>query len=419
MQTFDVLLGEVVVGQLGRVQSGKVLFRFTEEYRQLPYRPVLGQHFEDNLLKTYSGVREELPAFFANLVPEGALRELLLYSLELTEGDDLQLLAALGHDLPGAVRIRPSQATTNLLDATAEPNGAVIETGVADEEAVFRFSLAGVQMKFSLLKSNEKLLLPTHNQQGDWIVKFDSDIYPGLVANEFATMEWARAAGFEVPECQVRPVSELPAELLSRVAPTGNVYLIKRYDRQGTIRIHQEDLAQVAGLRPSLKYEQWKYETCARVIRAICGVEGYEEFIRRLVFMVASGNTDAHLKNWSLLYPDGKRPVLTPLYDQVAVVAWPPPVASMKIEWALKFAGTKNLFHIDETTFERLAVLSGGDPTQIKRIVIEMLERLAESWKVGRIMELMPPKHVEALFNYWQRVPLLRTDFLQRVQMIY
>lgn len=302
MRVFDVLLGDTVVGQLGRVQSGRVLFRFTEEYRHMTKRPVLGQHFEDNLLdtKAYTGPREELPPFFANLVPEGILREVLQQSLGLPEGDDLQLLAAVGADLPGAVRLRPNQKATNILDATAGPQlteTAAVATGAA---AGFRFSLAGVQLKFSLLKSNEKLLLPLPGQQGDWIVKFDSEVYPGLVANEFAVMSWARAAGFEVPECQVYPARSLPAELAARVAPGSEVYLIKRYDRQAAGRIHQEDFAQVAGLRPALKYDHWTYETCARVVGAICGPAGYDEFVRRLVFMVASGNTDAHLKNWSL-----------------------------------------------------------------------------------------------------------------------
>jgi serine/threonine-protein kinase HipA len=408
MQLFDVLLGDVVVGQLGRVQSGKVQFRFSESYRLLSQRPVLGQHFEDDLHKTYMGVREELPAFFANLVPEGALRELLQQSLDITEGDDLQLLAAVGHDLPGAICLRVSQASVNLLDSMAEHSSVNLPIVDSEEAGIFRFSLAGVQMKFSLLKSNEKLLLPMHDQQGDWIVKFDSEIYPGLVENEFAIMEWARAAGFDVPECQVRLAQELPPELLNRINPDSSIYLIKRYDRLDGKRIHQEDLAQVAGLRPALKYDQWTYEICARVIGAVCGSAGYDEFIRRLVFMVVSGNTDAHLKNWSLLYPDSVNATLTPLYDQVAVIAWPPP-KGLKMEWALKFAGTKNLFQINEEAFIRLAKRSGGDPMKVKRLVTETLAIIGDAWRSRSIAELLPPGHTQAIKQYWQRMPLLQS----------
>jgi serine/threonine-protein kinase HipA len=409
MRLCDVLLGDTVVGQLGRVASGQILFRLNEAYKQMPVRPVLGQRFEDDLSRVYAGSREELPPFFANLIPEGPLRELLQHSLSVLDNDDLVLLAAVGHDLPGAVLVHPSKADTNLLDANAAVRYSQEEQSITDVANIFRFSLAGVQMKFSVLNSNEKLLLPMHDQQGNWIVKFDSTVYPCLVENEFATMQWARAAGFNVPECQVRSAAELPEELAQRTATDSKVFLIKRYDRQGQSRIHQEDLAQVAGLRPALKYDQWTYETCARVIGAVCGQDAYDEFIRRLVFMVASGNTDAHLKNWSLLYPDGVNAELTPLYDQVAIIAWPPPEKGMTVGWALKFAGTKNLYRIDEAAFKRLAERSSGDINSVLRVVNQTLDQVADAWQTGNIAALMPLAHTQALRAYWHKSPLLQS----------
>ena len=46
------------------------------------------------------------------------------------------------------------------------------------------------------------------------------------------------------------------------------------------------------------------------------------EFIARFVAFTLLGNTDAHLKNWALVYPDGQSPVLSPLYDPVCVTAF-------------------------------------------------------------------------------------------------
>lgn len=46
-----------------------------------------------------------------------------------------------------------------------------------------------------------------------------------------------------------------------------------------------------------------------------------QEFVRRFVAFILMGNTDAHLKNWALLYPDGVTPQLSPLYDPVCVTA--------------------------------------------------------------------------------------------------
>lgn len=46
------------------------------------------------------------------------------------------------------------------------------------------------------------------------------------------------------------------------------------------------------------------------------------ELVRRGVAFVLMGNTDAHLKNWALIYRDGITPTLSPLYDPVCVTAW-------------------------------------------------------------------------------------------------
>lgn len=47
-----------------------------------------------------------------------------------------------------------------------------------------------------------------------------------------------------------------------------------------------------------------------------------QEFIKRFVAFLLMGNTDAHLKNWAVRYPDGRAPILSPLYDPVCVTAF-------------------------------------------------------------------------------------------------
>lgn len=48
-------------------------------------------------------------------------------------------------------------------------------------------------------------------------------------------------------------------------------------------------------------------------------VHDVDEFLGRMVAFILMGNTDAHLKNWALIYEDGVRPALAPLYDPVCV----------------------------------------------------------------------------------------------------
>lgn len=118
-----------------------------------------------------------------------------------------------------------------------------------------------------------------------------------------------------------------------------SVLVIRRYDREGTRRIHQEDFAQVVSLPPRLKYEHISYEQCAALALQIAGKDAYREFIRRLAFVIASGNTDAHLKNWSLVYPDGVNARLSPLYDQVCTIAW----EELPRTLALRLSGRRHL----------------------------------------------------------------------------
>jgi serine/threonine-protein kinase HipA len=85
-----------------------------------------------------------------------------------------------------------------------------------------------------------------------------------------------------------------------------------------------EDFAQVFGLYPQDKYHHRSYANIDSVLQAETGEAGTYEFFRRPVFSVLIGNGDMHLKNWSLLYPDGRTPVLSPGYDFVATFAYVP-----------------------------------------------------------------------------------------------
>ncbi len=407
MRSLDVFLGDVLVGRLSESGDGRSSFRMAEDYRRLPRRPVLSQSFEDDPAKVYRGKKAELPAFFANLVPEGPLQELIERSLQIPHGDQMALLEAVGGDLPGAVELRPGVGEPEEVAGNGHGEDEALPDAAA-ESGLLRFSLAGVQLKFSVLREGEKLVLPLKGRRGEWIAKLDSPRFPHLVENELAVLEWARGAGFDVPECSLEDVSALTPALRGHAGPPeGRVLVIRRYDREGSRRIHQEDFAQVAGLSPRLKYDQLTYEKLARLVQGIAGPAAYVEFVRRLAFVVASGNADAHLKNWSLVYPDGIEARLSPLYDQVCTIAWP----EMAPELSLKLAGLKSLKQVDERSFRRLAESAGNDPGQTLAVLHECLERIARAWRESVAQDIMPPAHAALLREYWAGVPLLRRHF--------
>lgn len=404
----DVLLHDRVVGRLSELPDGGSAFRFSDDYLGTVSRPVLGQKFEDDLEKTYQSRKgQRLPDFFANLIPEGRLREVIEESSEVEAGDDLDLLAFVGGDLPGAVIVRPSPDQSQvgppgematLTDPGEEPEDP------REDSPDLRFSLAGVQLKFSMLLKEDKLTLPARDEGGQWIVKFDSARFPHLPENEYSMLEWARAAGFDVPELRLFPATHLAGFPQRYAMPGSSVLVIARYDRTSEGRIHQEDFAQAIGLPPQKKYDQVTYVVMAHLVRRFIDEDATTELVRRLVLTIAVGNNDAHLKNWSLVYPDRVHARWAPLYDQVATIAWPEPQRAL----SLKLAGAKDFSRIDHAAFERFAEKADLEPGRTLDLVSETLETLRRTWaEIGADLPL-PRTHTAALRKHWRRVPLLR-----------
>lgn len=399
-QGYQVLLHGVVVGQLALDPRGRWLFRLSDSYRSLPDRPVLGQIFEDDLTRDHAGASPgRLPAFFANLVPEqGQLRDILERTFGLASKDDAGLLAAVGADLPGAVEVRPAADMTPV----ASKNAALpVEPPSAGG---LRFSLAGVQLKFSVVREQRGLTLPAKGRLGEWIVKLPTAEFPGLVENEFTVMTWARAAGFEVPEFELEEVANLIGLPEAANRSSGKAFVIRRFDRSPAGRVHQEDFAQVLGRAPSAKYDEVKYEQIAAVVREVVGVDGYLEFVRRLVLMLAAGNNDAHLKNWSLIYRDRVRAELAPVYDQVSTVGF----VGIDRDLALKFASHKSPYKIDDAALRFLAGKANCDAERTLAEARGTTEQLVAAWDRIVAESPMPLAQRASVVDHWNRVPLLR-----------
>ena len=146
-----------------------------------------------------------------------------------------------------------------------------------------------------------------------------------------------------------------------------------------------EDFAQVFGLFPDDKYGQRSNANIAAVLWAETGDTGTYEFIKRLVFSILIGNADMHLKNWSLLYPDGRIPVLSPAYDFVSTLPYIP-----NDTLALSFGGSKNIDAISLDQVRRFADTARLPMKPVADIVRETVERTSEAWKAFPHKELLP-----------------------------
>ncbi|MCB9700558.1 MAG: HipA domain-containing protein [Myxococcales bacterium] len=395
MSTFDVLVSETRVGALEHFEDdARSVFTFDPAWLADPDRPTLGLFFEDRRPHTIE-VSGPL-CWFAHLLPQGPLRRAVARQAGTDEGDVFGLLAVLADDLPGAVVLRPgSSPTRRPAKASRRPPTA----------GRLHFSLAGAQWKLSLRSSDRGFVVPIHGEEGAWIAKFHDPRFPALPRVEGATMEWARRAGIEVPPFRLGRVEEivdLPATI-----PTGDgsLYLIERFDRRpGGGRIHIEDFGQVLDRPPGDPQYRGDYEEIAAVLAAIAPND-LRSFCERLVFCALAGNTDAHLKNWSLIYSDGRTPRLAPAYDLVSTVVYQGKVDD---EMALDLGHSKRFEDINETSFCRLAAVCSFDYAEIRAWVRSAAERVRTIWsEVGE--ELGYEADERALIErHLDRVPLGR-----------
>ncbi len=372
--SLDVLLHDLKVGTIVRTPGDFNAFNFEEAYRATGGFPILSLSFRaaaGGLRKDPRPLAGALPAFFANLLPEDKLREAMEkhHAGNVRAGNDFDLLAALGADLPGAVRVLPSDGTT-----------AVAEDASPDKPKA-RFSLAGVQMKLSVMKNTGKgggLTLPMGDEQGQYIAKFPSTAFPGVSENEFANLALAAAIGMEVPERELVEKSDfegIPKEF--DTLSDGKVLLVKRFDRgAGGERIHIEDFAQVFGVYPSRKYDGAAYHDIAAALSAAVSPTAALEFVGRLALMVITGNGDMHLKNWSLIYRgNGDKPELTPIYDVLSTVPYLPADAL-----ALSLGGERSFRALAAPRWKAFANRARLPEPAVLKAVVGVVERVNTHW---------------------------------------
>ena len=397
MNVLDVRLGDVHVGTLSLLADEVSEFVISEEYRQRYPRPILGQSFEDDLTRRHTS-RMRLPSFFSNLLPEGPLRELIAEKEGVSKHREFFLIARLGEDLPGAIVI------TQAAPLNWSVNEPPPESGEPPSQEPLRFSLAGVQLKFSMLRKDRGMTLPTNGRGGDWIVKLPDNRYDHVPQNEFSMMSWARAAGINVPEVQLVKVADIEGLPQGVSLREDTAFAIRRFDRpEPGRRIHMEDMAQVLGLYSDDKYKKYNYETIAKLVLNIAGVESFHEFLRRLVFILAIGNGDAHHKNWSLLYPDGLRAVLSPAYDLVSTIQYMP-----NDTLALNLSKSKRFEDVSLASFERLARKLDLSTEEVVPVVKRAVEATFQSWRDHHASWPLSTEFKQRIESHWKTVPLLQ-----------
>lgn len=376
--TLAVHLHGKLIGTITRIADDRTIFTFDQSYVDDPTRPTLSLSFRaqsGELITEHRAYRTHLMPFFSNLLPEGPLRRYLAERAQVSKHAEFDLLEKLGTDLPGAISVTPINAiqTTKATDAEAPP----MEASAAPER--MRFSLAGVQLKFSALENKQKengFTIPVDGSGGAWIVKLPSTKHNGVPENEFAMMNMARKIGIDVPEIRLialREIDGLPDDI-EKIGDTA--FAIKRFDRSDAGSVHIEDFAQIFGVSPDKKYDTASYRNILAVIANAADLDSATEFIRRLVYSALIGNGDMHLKNWSLIYPDKRIPILSPAYDLLSTLSYVP-----GDDTALKFARVKTFAKFSRDEIAYMAAKSGLPTKPLIVAADETIARFMDHWQ--------------------------------------
>ncbi len=410
VSVLEVLLHGQGIGTLTRTAGDTTLFAFNSRYIADEARPALSLSFKtrEGVLRTeLQPYRTHLMPFFSNLLPEGHLRQYLAERGDVHPDREFFLLWLLGEDLPGALRVRPAERDV-LPPAYAREAGAESDGARADPAAsqALRFSLPGVQLKFSAItKATGGLTIPARGVGGSWIVKLPSGRYAGVPRNEYSMMTLASKLGMSVPRVElvdVREIENLPSGLGQ--LREHEALAVERFDHlPDGAQVHTEDFAQVFDLYPANKYEKASSTTIAQVLGIETLQEDVQEFIRRLVFNALIGNSDMHVKNWSLTYPDRKRPRLSPAYDFVSTTAYAPDETS-----GLKFSRSK---YYKDLTLDELAHMANRAnlPEQLVfNAAQETVQRFHQVWSQERSNLPLSRDVIQAVERQLSLVPLAR-----------
>lgn len=225
----------------------------------------------------------------------------------------------------------------------------------AEENIQSRNAIAGVQAKLSMyldttIRKQTKLTIVGF--AGNYILKPQSEKYPNLPENEDLSMHLAECVG----------IKTVPHSLI-RLKNNELCYITKRIDRtkEGK-KVAMEDMAQLTQRLSEDKYKS-SYEQIAKTIRLYSSIPGFDigEFAKQVLFAWIIGNSDMHLKNFSLINENGKWK-LSPAYDLLNVKLAMP---KDKEELALILNGKGGEHQYKASDFKKAFETFGLTPTTI------------------------------------------------------
>ncbi|MCS5718283.1 HipA domain-containing protein [Herbiconiux sp. CPCC 205763] len=372
-------LGELVGAETGRSgRGGSVVLRWSRdaEERWGLNSPVLSRS-----LRVGFSSPDLTDSFFGALLPEGRHLERLAAETKSTTTDLLGLLTRIGADLAGALQIgdprearEPQLLTTEQIDQLlAGASGFLVGGGGS--------ALPGFQRKLTLTRADGRWLRGNGTLPSTHILKPVAMEDRATVDSEHFTLTIAREIGLSPFETWVEQIGERA------------VLVVERYDRRrrdsGFERLHQEDAGQAIGLPwgGNEKFEQNDARASLASVAALLdpqrtvfapGRPDTEKLLRYTTLNVASGNTDAHAKNFSLLHDHDGATTLAPFYDAAPLALAYGATQSL----SMRVNGRWSQPDITRADLVAEAVSWGLAETRAAAVVDDTLARIVEATRV-------------------------------------
>lgn len=377
-------------------EKGRMRFAYREDWL-VRSKPLLISQSLPLQADVYDG--PEVEAFFGNLLPEGDVRTSVSRALQISARNDYALLNAIGGDCAGALSLESADAT---VVQQTEAIGSFLDTAALTQlaqdlplrpllvgESGIRLSLAGAQIKLALCNAGGMWVKPAPGGVTTHILKPPIRDIEGSVENEAFCMMLAKQCALGVPDCWIHPQPLL--------------YVVVRYDRQhnplnGRVeRLHQEDFCQALGVAAKNKYQNEGgpgLKECFDLVRRVCTdpVGDRLRLLHWVIFNFLIGNHDAHAKNISLLYADGKVQ-LAPFYDLLSTVVY----QGLDDKFAMKIGGAKSLRYMTMRNWDLFAEECGLNPRFVRQQMALVEDKILKGTK--SVMESITRHHFFTIKN--------------------
>jgi serine/threonine-protein kinase HipA len=248
-----------------------------------------------------------------------------------------------------------------------------------ESETEGQFSLSGAQAKTALYfdSRHRRWGVPQGRTPTTHILKPAVNEFDEFALNEHFSLTIATRVGLAAAYTECRVIGGIPT------------LIAKRYDRirikDSYQRIHQEDCCQALGIHPGSRYENQGGPGFADIMTLLEGSDDpaidRERIMRTACLSYLIVATDAHAKNFSLLYSRGPERYsmrLSPLYDIASAWPYPNQMPAKKMKLAMRIGRHYRLREIQPRHFEELATSCRYSPDALLAALADLATRLPD-----------------------------------------